>query len=59
MLVETDAPYLAPEPVRKHKSNEPSFVIHTAATLAQVRRTTIEEIDRLTTQNVQRFFRWT
>jgi TatD DNase family protein len=59
MLVETDAPYLAPEPVRKHKANEPSFVIHTAATLAQVRRTTVEEIDRLTTQNVRRFFRWT
>jgi TatD DNase family protein len=58
MLVETDAPYLAPEPVRKHKNNEPGFVVHTAAALARVRNTTVEEIDRLTTDNVKRFFRW-
>jgi TatD DNase family protein len=58
MFVETDAPYLAPEPVRKHKNNEPSFVVHTAAMLAQVRNTTLGEIDRITTENVTRFFRW-
>jgi TatD DNase family protein len=58
MLVETDAPYLAPEAVRKHKNNEPSFVLHTAAALATARSTTVEEIDRLTTENVRRFFRW-
>jgi TatD DNase family protein len=59
MLVETDAPYLSPEPVRRHKNNEPSFVVHTAAMLAKVRGTTVEEIDRITTENVRRFFRWT
>ena len=58
MLVETDAPYLSPEPVRKHKNNEPSFVVHTAAMLARVRKTTVEEIDRVTTENVRRFFGW-
>jgi TatD DNase family protein len=58
MLVETDAPYLAPEPVRKHRNNEPSYVVHTAAALAKVRNTKLDEIDRLTTENAKRFFRW-
>ena len=34
MLVETDAPYLSPEPMRKQKVNEPSFVVHTAQPFA-------------------------
>lgn len=58
MVVETDAPYLSPEPVRKHKNNEPSFVVHTAAALARARGVTVEEVDRQTTENVLRFFRW-
>jgi TatD DNase family protein len=57
-VVETDAPYLSPEPVRKQRVNEPSFVIHTAAAVAKARDTSIDEIDRLTTANVRRFFRW-
>ena len=36
LLVETDSPYLAPQPVRGRR-NEPSYVVHTAATLAAVR----------------------
>ena len=58
MVVETDAPYLAPEPVRKQKVNEPSFVVHTAAAIARVLDVTVEEVDRFTTENVARFFGW-
>lgn len=58
MLVETDAPYLSPEPVRSQKTNEPSFVIHTAASIARTKELPVEEIDRITTANTERFFRW-
>lgn len=58
ILVETDAPYLTPEPMRKQKTNEPAMVVHVARMLADVRGTTVAEIDRLTTANAKRFFRW-
>jgi TatD DNase family protein len=58
VLVETDAPYLSPEPMRKQKVNEPSFVVHTAAAIARVLDVTDEEVDRFTTENVERFFTW-
>jgi len=58
ILVETDAPYLTPEPMRKQKINEPAMVVHVAETLARVRGTTVTEIDRMTTANARRFFRW-
>lgn len=58
ILVETDAPYLTPEPMRKQKVNEPAMVVHVARLLADVRGTTVAEIDRLTTANAKRFFRW-
>jgi TatD DNase family protein len=56
LLVETDAPYLSPEPLRKQKVNEPALVMYTAAAVAAARGITVEEIDRLTTQNAERFF---
>jgi TatD DNase family protein len=59
LLVETDAPYLSPEPVRKQKVNEPAFVLHVAETIAQIWGVDVEEVDRATTANVERFFRWT
>jgi len=58
ILVETDAPYLSPEPVRNVKTNEPAFVMHTAAMVAKVKGVSIEEIDRVTTENALRFYRW-
>lgn len=58
ILVETDAPYLTPEPMRKQKINEPALVMHTAAMVAQLRGIPTEELDRITTQNTERFFRW-
>lgn len=58
MLVETDAPYLSPEPMRKHKVNEPSFVVHTAMRVAEIHGKSIEEIDQITSANTLRFYRW-
>jgi TatD DNase family protein len=59
LLVETDAPYLTPEPMRKQKTNEPALVVHVAQTIAQAWGVTVEEVDRITTENVERFFKWT
>jgi TatD DNase family protein len=56
MLVETDAPYLTPEPHRAQKTNEPAMVVHVAATVARVKGMTVEEADRRTTENARRFF---
>jgi TatD DNase family protein len=58
IMVETDAPYLSPEPKRKEKVNEPAWVMHTAAMLATVRGVDIGEIDRVTTANANRFYGW-
>jgi len=55
LLVETDGPYLAPIPERG-KRNEPAFVRHTAARLAQLRGTTAERIAELTTHNAANLF---
>ena len=58
ILVETDAPYLSPEPVRKQKVNEPSFVMHTARVVADLRGISVEELDRITSENISRHFGW-
>lgn len=55
LLVETDAPYLAPEPMRG-KTNEPAFVAHTAARLAALRGVNESEIAHLTTDNFFKVF---
>ncbi len=55
MLVETDAPYLAPKPFRG-KRNEPAYVAHTAAVLADTIGVSAEEIARITTENAFRIF---
>jgi TatD DNase family protein len=53
LLIETDAPYLAPVPNRG-KRNEPAYIVNTARKLAELRGVTAEEIERVTTANVQR-----
>jgi TatD DNase family protein len=57
ILVETDSPYLSPEPVRKVKRNEPSHVLYTATCLAKVRGETLEAFAAQTTANAKRLFR--
>ena len=56
LLIETDAPYLTPEPFRG-KRNEPSYLVHTAAAIAALRGVTLEDIARITTLNAKRLFR--
>lgn len=55
MIVETDAPYLAPKPFRG-KRNEPAYVAHTAEVLAQTIGVTTDEIAAITTENAFRIF---
>ncbi len=55
MLVETDAPYLAPLPHRG-KSNEPAYTAHTLAHLAEVKKISVEEMARITSDNFFRLF---
>ena len=55
IMVETDAPYLAPLPYRG-KRNEPAYVLETAKVLADVRGVSVEEITRQTTENFFRLF---
>ncbi len=55
LLVETDAPYLAPEPFRG-KRNEPAHVTHTAAVLARIRGVEPDAMAAITTANAERVF---
>ena len=55
ILVETDSPYLAPIPHRG-KRNEPSFVLHTAAKIAELRGVPLETISEQTTANFRTLF---
>ena len=55
LLVETDAPFLAPEPYRG-KTNEPAYVVHTAAALAEVKGLTPDALAAATTDNFFRLF---
>jgi TatD DNase family protein len=53
LLVETDAPYLAPAPYRG-KRNEPAWVLHTARKLAELRGESFEQVAQATRANFQR-----
>ncbi|MFV0295552.1 MAG: TatD family hydrolase [Hyphomicrobiaceae bacterium] len=55
ILVETDSPFLAPEP-RRGKRNEPALVVHTAAAVAKARGMTPEALATATTENFHRLF---
>jgi TatD DNase family protein len=53
ILVETDAPYLAPVP-KRGKRNEPALIVHTARKLAELRGQSLEEVSRVTSDNWRR-----
>ena len=55
MLIETDAPFLAPTPYRG-KENEPAFVVEVARCIARLHNLTAEEIGDITTENFTRYF---
>jgi TatD DNase family protein len=55
LLVETDSPYLAPVP-KRGKRNEPAYVSHTAAKMAELLKETPEAIAAVTTDNFFRLF---
>jgi TatD DNase family protein len=57
LLVETDSPFLAPQPQRG-KPNQPANVVATAARLAEVRGTPYEELERTVEENAARVFGW-
>jgi TatD DNase family protein len=56
ILIETDSPYLSPEPVRKLKRNEPANVVHTAARLAEERGESLSDFAAQSTANARRLF---
>jgi TatD DNase family protein len=56
ILVETDSPYLSPEPFRGKRPNEPARVAHTAQCLADLRGLTLEQFALQTTANARRLF---
>lgn len=55
LMLETDAPYLAPVPYRG-KRNEPSYVVHTAEKVAALKKISFEEVARTTTANALKLF---
>ena len=55
LLLETDAPFLAPVP-KRGKRNEPAFLIHTAEKIASLRKITVVEVARQTTSNARKLF---
>lgn len=56
ILIETDSPYLSPEPVRGKRPNEPAHLVHTAACLAEARGTTAASFAAQTTANARWLF---
>jgi TatD DNase family protein len=58
MLIETDAPYLTPEPMRSQKTNEPALVVHVAERVVRAKGISPAEVDRITGSNAAAFFGW-
>jgi TatD DNase family protein len=56
LMVETDCPYMCPEPVRNQKPNEPALMVHTARCLAEVKGVKMDSLAEATTQTATTFF---
>jgi TatD DNase family protein len=57
IMLETDCPWLSPEPKRNVKPNEPALLVHTAAKLAQLRGLTADQIAQATATNSRLFYK--
>ena len=55
LLIETDSPFLAPEP-KRGKKNEPSYLKYTIKKLADLKKTNIDNLDKITTSNFNKLF---
>jgi TatD DNase family protein len=56
LMIETDAPYLSPEPMRKQKVNEPALLIHTARFIAELKRMDLADFAKAVCATTNRFF---
>lgn len=56
LMIETDSPYLSPEPVRSRRPNEPAHVAHVARFLAELRGESLVDLSRRTRENTIAFF---
>jgi len=56
IMLETDCPYLAPMPHRGQR-NEPSYVAYVCEKIAEIKQISAKEVDRITTENAQKFFK--
>ena len=56
LLVETDAPFLTPVPYRGRQRNEPALLLHTAEKVAELKRTHLSDLARVTSQNAHALF---
>jgi len=56
LMVETDCPYISPEPMRKQQINEPALMVHTARLLAELKGMNLETFAKAVTQTTRKFF---
>jgi TatD DNase family protein len=56
LMIETDCPYMSPEPMRKQKINEPALLIHTAKFLAELKKIGFEDFAQTVTSTSRAFF---
>jgi TatD DNase family protein len=56
MMIETDCPYMSPEPMRKQKINEPALMVHTAAKIAEVKSVSLADFAAAVTATTKAFF---
>ena len=56
LMLETDCPYMSPEPARKQKVNEPALMVHTARKIAEVKEVNLEDFTRAMKKNTKKFF---
>jgi TatD DNase family protein len=56
MMIETDCPYMSPEPMRKQKINEPALLVHTAAKIAELKQIPLEKFADEVTKTTKKFF---